>query len=696
VYFGTDEDAVNNATTASPEYVGTRTLGSESYDPGKLALDTTYYWRVDEVSGVHPESPWVGSIWSFTTASYGTLDDFEDYGGDDVPIQEQIWFSWHDGLGYGAPGVDPYYAGNGSGAGVGDEDSLSYTEETIVQSGDQSMPYWYNNNKQGYFKYSEAQMALSGGMRNWSDDGVKALSLWFQGYPASTGSFAEAPVGTYTMTGSGTDIWYASDEFHYAYRTLTGVATIQAQVLSVDNTNAWAKAGVMIRETLDAESKFAAVYITPGNGCRFQARTDTGINATSDTSVVTTEQTAITAPYWVRLERDVAGNFNGYYSSNGSTWQPMSWNPQNIQMNSNVYIGLALTSHDAALTCQAVFSNVTMTGSVSPQWMHQDIGILSNDPEPMYVALANSAGQPGVVYHDDPAAAQIDTWTEWHIDLKDFADQGINLADVDSVAIGFGDRNNPQPGGSGKMYFDDIRLYRPRYVPGLGTPLSGDLSGDGVVDMDDLEIMAGDWLLEEVTPGDSALGIWIEAESPDTITDPMQILSDVDASGGQYIEVAPGNNDTGNPPADGHVTYVFTVAGGTYKILGRAIAPSGSDDSFWVRIQGATTNTINDVSGWWKWGIVNSQDWFWSPVRSMDDNSQTVEFTMAAGTYTLEMAYREDGTLLDRLLITDDLALDPATLSPLAADLNDDNSVNFEDYALLVDQWLQEQLWPEW
>jgi len=78
-------------------------------------------------------------------------------------------------------------------------------------------------------------------------------------------------------------------------------------------------------------------------------------------------------------------------------------------MSANVYIGLALTSHDAALTCRAVLSNVTTTGTVGPQWAHEDISIISNDAEPMYVAVSNIAGEPAVVYHDDPDAATIDT-----------------------------------------------------------------------------------------------------------------------------------------------------------------------------------------------------------------------------------------------------------------------------------------------
>jgi len=76
----------------------------------------------------------------------------------------------------------------------------------------------------------------------------------------------------------------------------------------------------------------------------------------------------------------------------------------------------------------------------------------------MYVALNGSA----VVYHDNPNAAQIGAWTEWSIDLKQFSDQGANLTNVNTIAIGFGDKNNPQPGGSGMVLFDDIRLYPSR------------------------------------------------------------------------------------------------------------------------------------------------------------------------------------------------------------------------------------------
>ena len=454
VYFGTDADAVANATTTSPEFKGPKALGEESYDPGKLILNTMYYWRIDEVNSVNPDSPWQGNVWSFTTGNFFVIDDFEDYDAD----ENQIWYAWHDGLGYGAPGTADYYPGNGTGAAVGDETTASYTEETIVHGGNQSIPVAYDNNKQGYSRYSQVELTLTD-QRDWTEQGVTELSLWFRGYPGAVGSFVEGPAGTFTMTGSGADIWAVNgveaDEFHFAYKMLTGAGTIVAKVVSVENTNVWSKAGVMIRESLTPDSAHAMMVVTPGSGVSFQRRPGTGATSLDTTTA------AITAPYWVKLERNISGGFTAYHSANGSTWTMQG--TENVPMGSNVYIGLAVTSHNAGLTCQAVFSNITTTGNVSGQWASQDIGIFSNDAEPLYVAVSNSTGKPAVVVHDDPAAAQIDTWTEWVIPLQTFADQGIVLTNVDRIAIGLGTQGNmATPGGSGKMYFDDIRLTQPK------------------------------------------------------------------------------------------------------------------------------------------------------------------------------------------------------------------------------------------
>ncbi|MBN2313221.1 MAG: hypothetical protein JXM79_04785, partial [Sedimentisphaerales bacterium] len=253
-------------------------------------------------------------------------------------------------------------------------------------------------------------------------------------------------------------IWGTADEFHFAYKMLSGPGSITAKVVSVQNTNDWAKAGVMIRETLYPGSRHAFACITPANGVASQARVDT------DNTSISTNQSGLATPYWIKLERDIGGNFTVKHSADGVTWSSVQGDISNrIVMSTNVYIGLALTSHDADLTCEAVFSNVTTTGNVSGQWSNQDIGITSNATEPMYVALSNAAGAPAIVTHDDPAAATIDVWTEWVVPLQAFADQGINLTNVDQIAIGLGAKGNAAAaGGSGTMFFDDIGLYRAR------------------------------------------------------------------------------------------------------------------------------------------------------------------------------------------------------------------------------------------
>jgi len=243
LYFGDDKDAVKNATTASPEYKGNKALGAETYDPGKLALGATYYWRVDAVYNAGPVK---GLVWNFTTGDFLLVDDFESYNDLDPPdpVSNRIFDSWIDGFGT-----------TDNGAIVGN-DLPPYAEQTTIHDGLQAMIYRYDNN----LKTSEATLTLVY-PRDWTEEGVTKLSLWFRG---SSGNAADR----------------------------------------------------------------------------------------------------------------------------------------------------------------------------------------------VYVALNGTA----VVYHDNPAATQRIGWNQWVIDLQAFADQGVNLANINTMTIGIGTKASPAAGGQGTMYFDDIRL----------------------------------------------------------------------------------------------------------------------------------------------------------------------------------------------------------------------------------------------
>jgi hypothetical protein len=139
--------------------------------------------------------------------------------------------------------------------------------------------------------------------------------------------------------GQGADIWGTADAFHYAYRSVTGDATIIARVASVQNVNAWAKAGVMIRETLDAGSAHAFALVSAAKGVAFQRRpTDGGVS-------VSTAGTLSTPPRWVKLTR-VGDQFTASESSDGTTWSEIG--SETITMNASVFIGLAMTSHSTS------------------------------------------------------------------------------------------------------------------------------------------------------------------------------------------------------------------------------------------------------------------------------------------------------------------------------------------------------------
>jgi regulation of enolase protein 1 (concanavalin A-like superfamily) len=351
------------------------------------------------------------------------------------------------------------YAINNTGMTVGHLDPpYAETTPTNVRSGNQSMYMRYDNDGKvnegtaletaGTYYYSQADRQWSD-PQDWTKDDANSLAIWFKGLIAEGTFTLGAPI---IMTGAGTDIGGTSDEFHFAYKQLSGNGSITAKVLSLTNTNTWAQAGVMMRETLDAGSKHVTMVVTPGQGTSFRRRLNPNASGVRD------QTTGITAPYWVKLTR--SGNiFKAERSADGKTWVAAQGSPVAIIMLTDVYVGLVVTSRDIIATCTAEFSDVDISGTVTDDWQSQDIGTQSNAPAQLYVVLQDSAGNSAVVRHPEPASSAIPTWTQWQIPLADFT--GVNPQAVNKLSIGVGDRDNPQFGGAGSLYIDDIRLYLP-------------------------------------------------------------------------------------------------------------------------------------------------------------------------------------------------------------------------------------------
>jgi glucose/arabinose dehydrogenase len=158
--------------------------------------------------------------------------------------------------------------------------------------------------------------------------------------------------GTFTDRGAGADIWGTADAFHYIDQPISSDAAMIVRVASVPNTNAWAKAGIMIRESLAPNATNAFIALTPGHGVVFQRRKTTGGTST------TTAGPGVVAPYWLKLERS-GTTFNAYASPNGTSWTLVG--TDTISMATNAYVGLAVTSHNTSQRCAATFNSVSLT-----------------------------------------------------------------------------------------------------------------------------------------------------------------------------------------------------------------------------------------------------------------------------------------------------------------------------------------------
>jgi hypothetical protein len=168
--------------------------------------------------------------------------------------------------------------------------------------------------------------------------------------------------GTYVFESAGDDIWNASDTFRYGHRSGTGNKEIRVRIDQLENTSAWARAGIMIREGTTPGARNVAVFLTPSNGVAFQSR----YRSTSTEMIGSASTTATKAPVWLRLRYDDASDVTrAYYSPNGTTWTQVGTTGLAAGF-SNYQMGLASASR-SSYPHTTVFSNFTYTNTLSAQ-----------------------------------------------------------------------------------------------------------------------------------------------------------------------------------------------------------------------------------------------------------------------------------------------------------------------------------------
>ncbi len=460
VYFGTDEAAVAAADASDTSGIYRGRIGGTSYTPAEgIAWGQAYFWRVDEINA--DGSITAGRVWSFTVADYLIVDDFESYTNESP---NRVFQAWIDGLGFSP---DDYFpdgsSGNGTGALVGHDvwspESPHFNgtimETDSVYSGRLAMPLYYDNSASPY--KSEATRTWTTA-QDWTFNDVNTLVVHLQGAPRD---FVETSPDSIAISGAGADIYNTADEFTFAHKPLVGDCTAIARIDSLILTNAAAKAGLMIRESLEPDSRFAMSHVTGSNGFRFTTRLTTAGDAANDGGQATPEQNAARCPLWLKLER-TGNEFNAYYSNDPATegWTASPSNPQTVVMGGTIYVGLAVTSHNTSMATTAEFSGIEITGA-SGAWTFSEIGVdhLLNSAANLYVTVTDTAGRSASVLHPDGTDAVLSSeWRPWALDLSEFVSAGVNLQAVRTMAIGVGDPANPQPDGTGMVLIDDIRI----------------------------------------------------------------------------------------------------------------------------------------------------------------------------------------------------------------------------------------------
>jgi hypothetical protein len=495
VYFGDKFDDVNNATGA-PQQTQT------TYDPaGTLGFEKVYYWRVDEFDGSATHK---GKVWSFTTMRADSGIKGEYYKGDFETFvlsrkDPGIAFPWAEGSPDPQVPVDdfsvrwtgelevPFTSDWTFTASVNDWVRLWVNDQLLfdkwgLQAGVEwvgtihlvegqkysiVMEYYENTGYAGAGLYWNSPSWLSPYQpKQIIPQGAFSLPLRARSPNPANGApdVKDTPVLSWTKgdTADKHDVYFGTDQAAVESATAATAGIYRGRQALDATTYASAEAPLQWGKTyywrID-EVEADGVTIHKGNLWSFAVGEFFVVDDFESYNDIDPPNPASHTifPAWIdgystpTTNGAIVGNSLPPYTERGNVHGGEQAMPLFYENNFK-------------------FSEAKLTLTAGRDWTRRGVadlslwfrGLATNAAERMYVVLNGTA----VVYHADPAAVQTAAWTEWVIPLQQFTSLGVDLTNVTSIGIGFGTRGNTTAaGGSGQMYFDDIRLYPPTAGP---------------------------------------------------------------------------------------------------------------------------------------------------------------------------------------------------------------------------------------
>jgi len=446
VYLGDNLNDVDNGTgeTFRGNQVATFfTVGFPGFPyPDGLVPGTTYYWRIDEVNEADPNSPWKGDIWSFSVAPKKAYDPDPADEAESVDLNAKLrWTAGLDGV------INTVYFGE-------DFDEVNNATQGVTTSTTTYGPGPLEREKVYYWRVDvfDAVETHKGDVWTFTTPGAV-------GNPQPTNGAIDVPMTTILS-------WTAADNAasHEVYLGLDKEAVRNAGAGSPEHKGSMA---------LGSESFDPSKLLWHTT---YYWRVDEVYTANTVKGPIwsfTTANSIIIDNFESYTDDDAAGQaiwqtwVDGFgVPDNGAQagYLVPPYCEQTIVHGGSQSMPLLYVNEAGVTNSEALLAR-----TVTRDWTEESVGELSlwfrgnsdNATEPLYVAVSNAAGAPGVVAHQDANAAQSRIWNQWVIPLQAFTDQGINLTNVDKLAIGLGSKGGAATGGMGTMFIDDIRLYRP-------------------------------------------------------------------------------------------------------------------------------------------------------------------------------------------------------------------------------------------